>query len=215
MRLCIVDDHEVVREGLQAVLERDPKIDVVGVAASGAEAMTCIKRTVPDVVVTDYRLPDTTGDELCRRIRTDYPSTHVIVLTTYLSEEMVRQSMAAGASAFVTKASGVDELRRELAALGDGASRGFTGGTSAVVKNLHAKGSGGERPITPQQERVLELAAEGLTYGQIAERLTISTSTVRFHIQGLKERLGLRTKTELIAYAIRHALIAPGVDAPR
>jgi DNA-binding NarL/FixJ family response regulator len=214
MKICVVDDHEIVREGLRTVLPSDPMIEVVAEAASGAEALTAVRRTLPDVVLTDYRLPDMTGDELCRRILALAPSTAVVILTTYLSEDVVQRSIDAGAAGFVTKAAGLEELRGVLGDLARGERRSLEA-TSAVVQRLHqsAARDADSRTLTPQQERVLELAAAGLTYGEISRKLHVSESTVRFHIQSLKERLGVRTKTELIATAIRSALIAPGQDA--
>jgi DNA-binding NarL/FixJ family response regulator len=147
---------------------------------------------------------------------TTLPRTQVIIFTTYLSEELVKLSQAAGASAFVTKASGLGELRRVLEQIERLGSGFIQGSTSSIVHRL-AKGQaevgGAPATLTPRQEHVLTLAAEGLTYGEIALRLCISQSTVRFHIQTLKERLGARTKTELISVAIRRALIAPTPDA--
>lgn len=219
MRVCVVDDHEIVREGLRTVLPNDPDVEIVAEAASAGEALQALRRHLPDVLVTDYRLPDMTGAELCARVRDDFPSTAVVVLTTYLSEDVVQRCTDAGAAGFVTKAAGLGELRRvlRLAASGDRSSEMATGGTSALVKRLHDASSkgvpGARRALTPQQERVLELAARGMTYGEISRELHVSESTVRFHIQGLKDRLGVRTKAELIATAVRSALIAPGVDA--
>jgi DNA-binding NarL/FixJ family response regulator len=214
VRVCIVDDHEIVREGLRVALSNDPDVEVVAEAASAAQALREIRRSLPDLALTDYRLPDMSGDELCARIRADFPSTAVVFLTTYLSEEVVQRAFEAGAAGFVTKAAGLDELRRVLAEVGSGGGRGIAG-SSAVVKRLYeAACEHTEAPrLTPQQERVLELAAEGLTYAQIGERLHISESTVRFHVQRLKEKLNVATKAELIAVAIRSALIAPGQDA--
>ncbi|HEY4452124.1 MAG TPA: response regulator transcription factor [Solirubrobacteraceae bacterium] len=215
MRICVVDDHEIVREGLRRALSSDPSLEVVGEAGTGAEALREARRKLPDVMLLDYRLPDTTGDELCRTIRGAFPSTQVVMLTTYLSEDVVRRSIEAGAAGFVTKSSGLDELRDVLAKLAAGASSAFSGGASAIVQRLYDATAtrAPRRPLTPQQERVLELAAHGLTYSEISARLHISESTVRFHIQSLKERLDVRTKTELIAVAIRSALISPDTDS--
>jgi DNA-binding NarL/FixJ family response regulator len=216
VRVCVVDDHEIVREGLRSALPNDPAIDVVGEAASGAEALSLVRRQLPDVVVSDYRLPDMTGEELCRRIRAGFPSTAVVILTTYLSEEVVSRSLDAGAAGFVTKAAGLEELRRVLHGLAEGETPALMGGAPGVVQRLFDAATSQHaeiRSLTPQQERVLELAAAGLTYGEIGEQLSISPSTVRFHIQSLKERVGVKTRTELIAVAIRSALIAPGADA--
>jgi DNA-binding NarL/FixJ family response regulator len=214
MRICVIDDHEIVREGLRRALPNDPTIEVVGEAASGTEALREARRTLPDVMLVDFRLPDMTGDELCRRIRSGFPSTKVVMLTSYLSEDVVRRSLDAGAAGFVTKAAGLKELRDVLGKLDDQDGPAFGGGASAIVQRLYEANAAQapRRPLTPQQERVLELAAHGLTYGEISGRLHISESTVRFHIQSLKERLGVRTKTELIAVAIRSALISPDTD---
>lgn len=216
MRVCIVDDHEIVLAGLRVALPDHAGITIVGEATSGTEALRVARRCVPDVVVTDYRLPDMTGDELCRRLRKAFPSLAVVMLTTYLSEDVVQRALDAGASGFVTKAAGLEELR---GVLNDAARRDTTrlvGGAPAIVHRLHTRlVSTVARPrLTPQQERVLELAAEGLTYPEISRRLHVSESTVRFHIQRLKEKLEVRTKAELVAVAVRAALIAPGQDLP-
>jgi len=216
VRICVVDDHEIVREGLRRALPSDSSIEVVGDAGSGFEALQEARRTLPDVMLVDFRLPDMTGDVLCRRIRKGFPSTQVVMLTTYLSEEVVQRAIDAGAAGFVTKASGLNELREVIAKLAAGEKHAFCGGASAIVQRLYAADAlrVPERSLTPQQERVLELSVRGLTYAEVGEQLHISESTVRFHIQSLKERLRVRTKAELIAVAIRSALITPDGDDP-
>jgi DNA-binding NarL/FixJ family response regulator len=216
MKIAIVDDHEVVREGLRTVLPADPEIDlsVVGEAATGEDAIRLLRRDVPDLVLVDYRLPDTTGDELCRAIKQDHPQVVVVVLSSYLSEDIVQRCLSAGAAGFVTKGAGLDELREVLRGIATG-DRPTKASASTVVRRLHESTS---RPavgpaLTPRQERVLELVVEGWTYGRIAEELHVSESTVRFHIQRLKHTLEARTKTELISKAIRYALVAPVADA--
>lgn len=207
MRICVVDDHEVVREGLRAALEVDPGIHVVAEAASARDALDLVFATKPDVIVTDYRLPDLPGDELCRRVLARQPEVSVVVLTTFLSEEVVRACFDAGAAAFVTKAAGLGELRQVLARLKDGGV-GPAESVSATVQRLFRRS---ERiaPITPRQEAVLVLVSEGLTYDEIAQQLSIAQSTVRFHIQSLKARFGARSKTDLISIALSNALIPP------
>jgi DNA-binding NarL/FixJ family response regulator len=216
MRLLVVDDHEIVREGLRSALSADPDTEIVGETGSGEEALRLMRRTLPDVLLTDFRLPDMCGDVLCRRVVADFPQTSVVVLTTYLSEEIVRQVIDAGARGFVTKASGLGELRKVLAGARSAHSPLADRCSSALVERLHRATAerkvAGVGLLTPQQERVLELTVQGFTYAQIGERLFISESTVRFHIQRLKERLGASNKAELIAVAIRSALIAPGGD---
>lgn len=217
LRLLIVDDHELVREGLAAALSRDARFDLVGAASTGHAAVQLARRTQPDVAVVDMRLPDVPGDEVCRQLRAALPEVAVIVLSSYLTEEAVRHAIRAGASAYVTKAAGLPELRTALDEAW--AHRGRSGNmlsVSQIVRRLEqlVEARSDSNAPTPQQARVLELAAQGLTYGKIAKRLLISESTVRFHIQKLKVKFETNSKTELVVRAIRAGLIAaPGDEA--
>jgi DNA-binding NarL/FixJ family response regulator len=218
MRVVIIDDHEIVREGLRATLSRDPDIEVVGEAGSGLEGLREVGRLRPRVALVDLRLPDTSGFAVCKQIVAKFPRTAVVILTTYLSEDAVRRCTEAGARGYVTKAAGLRELRRVLHSVVGGGTM-HTGGAADTVSRLHhvvtQHSGGGAHSLTPQQQRILELAVSGMTYRQIGERLFIAESTVRWHIQGLKTRLGVRSKAELIAYVIRSAMIAPGHESVR
>lgn len=213
-RLLIVDDHEVVREGLASALAADERFEIVGTAASGKEALERARQTLPDIALVDLRLPDMRGEDLTREIRKRFPSTAVIVLSTYLGEGTVRASLDAGAAAYVTKAAGLPELRAAIDRVI--AEDGATDSAAApqIVKQLHALVAArmDDAIPTPRQEAVLELAAQGLTNGEIGDRLFISESTVRFHVQKLKEKFSAKTKTELIAKAIRTGFIAPALE---
>jgi DNA-binding NarL/FixJ family response regulator len=214
LKLLIVDDHEVVREGLAAALGEDPRFEIVGSVGDGRSTLERARRTLPDVILLDLRLPDVDGIALCRRLRKSFPGAAVVVLSTYLSEGTVRSALEAGASAYVTKAAGLPELK---AALERVANRGpATADETApqIVEYLHRLVSSridASQP-TPQQGMVLELAAQGLTNREIGSRLYISESTVRFHIQKLKEKVGAHTKTELIAKSIRSGMISPAAE---
>jgi DNA-binding NarL/FixJ family response regulator len=214
LRILVVDDHEIVREGIASALGADPRYEIVGSAASGRAAMEQARRTLPDVILLDLRLPDVNGEELCRKLRAHFPSTAVIILSTYLSEGTVRNALEAGASAYVTKAAGLSELRAALEGVAVGEGAQGRGSHLQIVEYLHKIVSErmDESLPTPRQERVLDLAAQGLTNKEIGERLYVSESTVRFHIQKLKDKLGAHTKTELIAKAIRTGLIAPASE---
>jgi DNA-binding NarL/FixJ family response regulator len=215
MRILIVDDHEIVREGVRSVLSVDPRFEVVGEAASAKEALQCARRTLPDVALVDLRLPDMRGEELTREFTRHFPETRVVILTTYLSEETVRDALAAGAAGYVTKAAGLPELKAALERVMEGGEAPGTAAGPQIVKQLHSLVSARMSAVspTPQQERVLELAAQGFTNSEIGERLFISESTVRFHVQKLKAKFAARTKTELIAKAIRTGFIAPAEEA--
>jgi DNA-binding NarL/FixJ family response regulator len=215
MRIMIVDDHEIVREGVRSSLARVPGMEVVGEAGNGLEARRRIRQTLPDVALIDLRLPDVRGEDLTRELTHDFPSTKVVILSTYLSEETVRGAFQAGASAYVTKSAGLPELITAINRAHSGEADAEHVSGPQIVKQLHAlvaERMSGTTP-TPQQERVLELAAQGFTNHEIGERLFISESTVRFHVQKLKGKFEARTKTELIAKAIRTGFIAPAGEA--
>ena len=211
-RILIVDDHEIVRAGLRATL--GSRFVVVGTAATGAEAVEVAARTRPDVALVDLRLPDMTGDDLCRALRETVPEISVVILTTYVSDETVRRALQAGAAAYVTKAAGLPELLNALERLSRGEGVNDTTAAPQIVAQLHALVARrtDAAPLTPQQESLLELAAEGLTNEEIGARLHISESTVRFHLQKLKAKFDARSKTDLIARAIRAGAISPAPE---
>ncbi|MER5669637.1 response regulator transcription factor [Pseudonocardia alni] len=206
-RLLVVDDHEVVRAGLAAALAQDPLLEVAGAAGSGREAMALLPGLRPDVAVVDMRLPDMSGDELCRRLRERTPGLAVVVLSSYLTEQAVREAVEAGATGYVTKAAGLGELRAAIAEAAAGTGRRAS--VSQIMRRLEevVDGRDGVGVPTPQQARVLALAAEGLTYPEMARRLSISESTVRFHIQKMKLKLGARSRTDLVVRAVRAGLV--------
>ena len=213
-RLLIVDDHEVVRAGLEATLSSDPRFEVVGTAGTGKAALERARQTLPDVALVDLRLPDMRGEDLTREICSRMPSTKVIILTSYLGEGTVRAALDAGASGYVTKAAGLPELVATIENVVSGDQALETAAAPQIVKQLHKLVSDRVEDTipTPRQESVLELAAQGLTNHEIGEQLFISESTVRFHLQKLKEKFAARTKTELIAKAIRAGFIAPALE---
>ena len=201
VRLLLVDDHEVVREGLAAALTAGDAYEIVGTAGTGARGIVEAGRARPDLALIDHRLPDMAGDDLCRGIRATSTRTVVVVLSSYVGEDTVRDAFEAGASAYVSKAAGLAELRQTL----EEVLAGSPEDEPVIARQLRdlVVRRRETLSLTPQQERVLELAAEGLTYREVGERLYISESTVRFHMQKLKIRFEARTKTELIAKAIR------------
>jgi DNA-binding NarL/FixJ family response regulator len=215
MRVMIVDDHEVVREGLIATLASIEYLTVMSAVSTGSAALSLARREAPDVALVDWALPDMTGQELCRELLAISASTSVVILSSYLSEDTVRDSLMAGACAYVTKSAGVPKLREVLEELhADPHKRIPVHSAPQLVSeldHLEAERHGVSR-ITPRQERIIELAAGGLTNRAIAEQLFISEATVRFHIQKAKERIGARTRAELVAKAIRLGLIPPSRD---
>jgi len=201
--ILVVDDHEIVREGLCASLP-GPTMRVAAAVGRGDEAVALISEQPVDVAVIDLRLPDIPGHELIKQLKQRRPQVRIIVLSTYLSEESVRQAREAGADEYVAKSAGIAELRACL-------ERVVTGGTSTETpaELVRRQGRGDTVRLTPQQEKVLVLAASGATDREIATALYLSESTVRFHLQRLKVLLGARSKTQVIAEAFRRDLIQP------
>jgi DNA-binding NarL/FixJ family response regulator len=217
LKVLIVDDHEVVTEGLKSAIDRDERFEVVGVAHTGADARLLSRRTLPDVVILDMHLPDMPGDDACRQLRSLLPSVTVIALSAYLNEAAVRSVMEAGAWAYVTKSAGLPELRATLERRWNqpqGAEAKTVPGIVKYLEELVKERSDDQAP-TPQQRRVLELLARGLTYRKIADQLMISESTVRFHIQKLKVKFGTNSKTELVVQCIRMGVIASPEEEAR
>lgn len=208
VRVLVVDDHEVVREGLTAVLGADGQFEVVGVAGTAAAAVREVRRSRPDAALVDLRLPDQPGVDLCEELRRNHPTIALVMLSSYVSEDTVRDAMRAGVFAYVTKGAGLAEVRTALLAAVAGTD------SAPIVKQLHelVARRTDRTGLTPQQERVLELCAEGFTYREIGERLFISESTVRFHMQKLKDKFGVGSKTELITRAIRAGVMGPAPE---
>jgi DNA-binding NarL/FixJ family response regulator len=209
VRIIIVDDHEIVREGLLSTLAADETLELIGAVGTGAAAIGLAMQTVPDIALVDLRLPDMSGEQLCRELLRIVPSMSVVILSTYLSEDVVRSTLEAGAAAYVTKAVGVGRLREVLRDIQAGI-RPAEQHAQQIVKQLGdlvAQRSGDLR-ATPQQQRVLQLAARGLTNREIGEQMLISESTVRFHMEKLREKMSARTRTEVIVKAIRSGMVA-------
>jgi DNA-binding NarL/FixJ family response regulator len=215
VRVLIVDDHEVVRNGIVASLRASPRYRIVGAAGTGAEAVSLARRVRPDVAIVDLRLPDMTGETVCRQLIADTPGIAVVMLTTYLSDDTVRSAQAAGAAAYVTKAAGIAVLKETLEEIGSGAQSSLSSDSAPVIVHRLdrlASGRAAGHLTTPHQRRVLALAAAGLTNGQIGQRLNISESTVRFHIQKLKRIFSVPSRTALVVRAVQDGVIAPGPE---
>ena len=211
--ILVVDDHEVVRSGLVAAIDQHDGFSVAGVAATGGEAFAWAVKHRPDVVLLDWRLPDKTGLDVCRELRDAAPEVRVVMLTTYINEETVRQALSAGARGYVTKSAGLDVL---FDAIHDALSDSAPPGTAAqVVRHLNEMLDNRMQtvPLTPQQQHVLERVAQGLTNQQIADRLFLSESTVRFHLKALRSKLEVGSKAGLIAKAVRLGLLPPADEA--
>ena len=210
IRVLLVDDHELMREGLRAILERERDVEVVGEASSGREAVELARTLEPDVVVMDVAMKDSNGIEATRQLRSGRPDLKVIALSSHSDSRYVNAMLDAGACGYVLKANAYDDLRRALVAAHQGKSYLSPDVTESVVgaslrKTDRATFSTHES-LSPREREVLQLLAEGLSSPEIGKRLFIATTTVESHRRNLTRKLGLHSVADLTKYAIREGL---------
>jgi len=201
IRVFIVDDHAVVRLGLQTMLESEPDIKVVGSAASGAEALTMIPSVLPDIVLTDLRMREMKGATMLMELRHICPQVRSIVLTTYHSDEDVFGAMKAGAMAYVLKSSSLEQVTDAIRKVHAG-ERWIP---AHIAHQLAQKLS--RDPLSTRETEILNLVARGMRNHEIGETLSISENTVRNHVVKLLEKLGVRDRTEATAVALQQGLV--------
>ncbi len=205
--VLLVDDHEVVRVGLRSLLSREAGIEVVGEAGTADGAVAEALRLRPDVVVLDVRLPDRSGVEACREIRSALAGTHVLMLTSYADEEAVLASVVAGASGYLLKQIGGRELVRAIEAVAAGHSLLDPAVTRTVLEKVQrlAAGRGADdvAQLSAQERKVLALVAEGKTNKEIAAALGLSDKTVKNYLSNVFDKLHLSRRSEAAAFFAR------------
>ena len=208
IRILIADDHEVVRMGIRALIQQHAHLHVVAEAATGEEAVELALLHKPDVVVMDVRMPGMLGVEACQKIVQQLPSTRVIMLTSYAEDELLFAAIRAGASGYVLKRIGSDDLIRTIEAVGRGESALDPAMTEAIFRELRHTEKNKEAALfaelTSQEMRVLALIADGLTNREIASRLFLGEGTVRNYVSNLLSKLNLSNRAEAAAFAVQH-----------
>jgi two-component system, NarL family, response regulator DevR len=209
VRVFLVDDHEVVRRGLRELLEAAGDMVVVGEAGTAAEAQARIPGACPDVAVLDLRLPDGSGVDVCREVRSRDPRIACLVLTAYDDDEALTSAVMAGASGYVLKQLRGPELVRSIRRVAAGESLLDPVLVAKLVAKLGASSGspGGEDELlgylSGQERRVLDLVAEGLTNRQIAERVYLAEKTVKNYVSSMLAKMGMARRTEAAVYAVR------------
>jgi DNA-binding NarL/FixJ family response regulator len=211
LRILIVDDHEVTRRGVRALLENHPGWEVCGEASDGREAVACAAQLKPDLVLLDIAMPNLNGIEATRRILSAAPQTRVLILTMHDAEELVRQVLVAGASGFLLKTDAGGDLVAAVEALQEGRTF-FTERVEHLVIDgyLHpssefAQPSG--QALTPREREVLQLLAEGKTSKEVAILLALSIKTAETHRSNLMRKLNAHSVVDLTYYAVRNGIV--------
>ncbi len=209
-RILLVDDHEVVRLGLKSLLERHPQFNVVGEAGSAREALEQVAALKPEVVIMDIRLPGTSGIEACEEIVTKFPGTKVIMLTSYAEDEMLFSAIRAGASGYILKQIGSEDLVKALEAVSRGEALLDPAVTQRVFQEVRRAVKEEEASafvhLSQQEKHVLLLVSEGKTNREIAKSLFLGEGTVRNYVSSILSKLGVNNRAEAAAYAVEHNL---------
>jgi DNA-binding NarL/FixJ family response regulator len=215
VRVFLLDDHEVVRRGLQELLEADGDLEVVGEAGTAAEALDRIPPTRPDVAVLDVRLPDGDGVEVCREVRSRHPEIQCLILTSFSDDEALFQAIMAGAAGYLLKQVKGNDLVDAVRRVASGQSLLDPAVTTRVLERLRSGPETDERldSLTDQERRILDLIAEGLTNRQIAEQVHLAEKTVKNYVSNLLSKLGMERRTQAAVYATKlHDSKAPRTD---
>ena len=209
MRLLVVDDHEVVRQGLVALLDRRDAFQVVAEAGTVAEALDQARRHRPDTVIMDVRLPDGSGIEACRAIRAELPETRVVMLTSYPDEEAVLSAIVAGASGYLLKQIRGRDLVSALETVGRGESLLDPAVTERVLERIRRIATGASEndeisQLTSQERKILLLVAEGKTNKEIAGEIFLSDKTVKNYVSSILAKLNLERRAQAAAFVAKH-----------
>ena len=221
IRVMVVDDHPIMRSGLRDTLEASGRLEVVGLAGDGQEAVRTVEGIDPDVIVMDVIMPNKDGIDACREIMELLPDTRVLMLTASTEEDAVIEAVAAGATGYLQKYSRPEDLVKAVLDVADGQVRMPT----TVLREVFAMVRGSRKPgsrrpsgqLTELERETLTLYASGRSYAEIARERGNSTVTVRNNLYRIQDRLGIGTKQELVVWAVRNGLlddVIVGDDSP-
>ena len=206
IRILIVDDHSVVRQGLRMFLSLDPELEVIGEAADGAEALKKAHELKPDVVLMDLLMPVMDGITATGIIRRELPDTEVIALTSVLEDSSVIGAVRAGAIGYLLKDTQADELRRAIKAAANGQVQLSPKAAARLMREVRAPDS--PETLTERETEVLRLLAQGKSNKEVAQALTIGEKTVKTHVSSILSKLGVPSRTQAALYAVRIGLVS-------
>ncbi len=207
IRLLLADDHAMFRSGIRVLLELQDDFQVVGEAADGREAVRKAMETRPNVVLMDIAMPGIDGVAACQEIRAALPATRVILLTQHENREYILPATKVGACGYVLKRAAADQLVNAIRTVHAGEAYLDPAVASIVMEELRTPSHSGVEGLTEREREVMVLLARGLTSREVAGTLNVSPKTVDFHRANLMQKLGLRSRTELVRFAVRHGLV--------
>ena len=211
IRVFLLEDHEVMRQGLRMVLSAEPDIEVVGDAGTVASALVRLPAVRPQVAILDVRLPDGDGISACREIRSMLPDVACLMFTAYQDDQALLGAVMAGAAGYVLKGTPVREVVEAVRVVATGKSILDAGAAQRIIAQLRGGTPGGSQSddrvasLTAQEKRVLDLIGEGLTNRQIAERMSLAEKTAKNYVSSLLMKLGLQRRSQAAVVAVRHA----------
>ncbi len=213
IRVLLAEDHTIVRDGLRMLLQSAPDFTVVAEAANGREAVARAKETQPDVAILDISMPELSGLEATRLIKAESPQTQVLILTMHESDEYFFRALEAGASGYVLKKAATQDLIAATRAVARGEAFLYPSVAKKLIADYVQRAQSateqtGYASLSEREREILLLIAEGSSNQQIAERLSVTTSTVQTHRAHILEKLGLQSTADIIKYAIQHGLIS-------
>lgn len=214
IRIFLVDDHQLVRDGIKALLNSSGEISILGEASTGRECFEKISKEQPDILILDISLPDTTGIEITRKVTEQYPGMRVLILSMYTDEDFIFNSVKAGARGYLPKNTSREELLEAIRTIYDG-EEFFADSISKIMLRSYVRKAKEEDPstqwgsatLTGREIEILRLFAEGYINKEISDRLDISIRTVETHKNHIMKKLELKSSVDLIKYAIRNKIV--------
>lgn len=210
VRIILADDHPIMLEGLKALLEREPDMEVVGLVMNGRDAVYLTNKLAPDIVIMDVSMPELNGIEATRQILAQHPNVKVIALTIHSDARYAMEMLKAGARGYIPKQCAYEELARAVRSVKMGQAYLSPGVTGNLLESLTGQGGGSKSSafssLTPREREILQLLAEGNTSRAVADKINISIKTVDTHKVNIMRKLGLKSLAELVRYAIREGI---------
>jgi DNA-binding NarL/FixJ family response regulator len=205
IRLLLVDDHVVVRQGLRMVLSLEPDLEIIGEANNGQEALGLVKKLNPQVVLMDLLMPVMDGVSAIRAVKKDYPDIEVVALTSVLEDRLVIDAVEAGAAGYLLKESGPEELIEAIRAAAKGEVRLHPKAQKRLIKEVRTPEM--RESLTERETETLRLIAKGLSNKEIAEQLSVSEVTVKTHVSSILSKLNLQSRTQAALFALKEGLV--------